>query len=127
MRSGCWHRAALVGASFFFVATLALATPQVVGDGACERHEVDIASFASCVDGKVVQPAPGANDEVVAAAHVAFIRFARFDLEPRHRAALALAGMERGTGTGHRVPAPDQGAVICNDAPAAPLASAQMR
>jgi hypothetical protein len=32
------------------------ATPQVVGDEACAHHEVDIASFASCVDGKVVPP-----------------------------------------------------------------------
>jgi hypothetical protein len=47
----------LVGASFF-IATAACGTPQVVGDEACERYEVDIASFASCIDGKVVRPAP---------------------------------------------------------------------
>jgi len=62
------HRplAALVGASFF-IATAACGTPQVVGDEACERYEIDMAWFASCIDGKVVRPAPDARDIPIAA------------------------------------------------------------
>jgi len=40
------------------------ASPQVVGDEACERHEVDIASFATCVGGRVVLPVADGQDEV---------------------------------------------------------------
>jgi hypothetical protein len=51
-----WHRAALVGASFFFVHGATIATPQVVGDEACEYYAVDIEAFATCTDGKVTVP-----------------------------------------------------------------------
>lgn len=44
------------------------ASPQVVGDEACARHEVDIASFASCVDGRVVVPVAAATAEGAASA-----------------------------------------------------------
>lgn len=44
------------------------ASPQVVGDEACARHEVDIASFASCVDGRVVPPVAAATAEGTAPA-----------------------------------------------------------
>jgi len=54
MRSRRLHRGALVGA-FFFAAPVALAAIQVVDDSACERYAVDIASFATCEDGKVVK------------------------------------------------------------------------
>ena len=57
----------LAGASFL-IATAASATPQVVGDEACERYEVDMASFASCTDGKVVRPAPEVTDIPIFAA-----------------------------------------------------------
>ena len=40
------------------------ASPQVVGDEACERYEVDIASFATCVGGRVVLPVADGQDEV---------------------------------------------------------------
>lgn len=56
MRSRRLHRGALAGA-FFFVAPAALAAIQVVDDSACERYAVDIASFATCEDGKVVKAA----------------------------------------------------------------------
>jgi len=62
--SRTWLRATLAGASFLLLAATAYASPQVVGDEACERHEVDIASFASCVDGKAVLPAKEQADGV---------------------------------------------------------------
>ncbi len=63
MTSRTWLRATLAGASFSLLAATAHASPQVVGDEACERHEVDIASFATCVGGKVVLPAADAQDD----------------------------------------------------------------
>lgn len=56
MTSRRWWYAVLAGASFSLHGASALASPQVVGDDACAKHEVDIASFATCVDGKVVRP-----------------------------------------------------------------------
>lgn len=57
MRSGSGYSGALAGAFFSFFVLQAGAAPQVVGDDACERYAVDIAAFATCVDGKVVRPA----------------------------------------------------------------------
>lgn len=51
-----WLHAALAGASFSLWVATAVASPQVVGDDACVRHAVDIASFATCEGGKVVPP-----------------------------------------------------------------------
>lgn len=66
MRSTHGWREVCAGA--IFLAALAAAsgesraTPQVVGDEACERHEVDIASFATCRDGRVTRPEPATPD-----------------------------------------------------------------
>jgi len=66
MRSTHEWREVCAGA--IFLAALAAAsgesraTPQVVGDEACERHEVDIASFATCRDGRVTRPEPATPD-----------------------------------------------------------------
>ena len=43
------------------VITASAASPQVVGDEACEKYAVDIESFATCEDGKVVRPEPEAT------------------------------------------------------------------
>ena len=40
------------------------ASPQVVGDEACARHEVDIASFATCEGGRVALPAADGREDV---------------------------------------------------------------
>jgi hypothetical protein len=50
-------RAVLVGASFSLQVGIVAASPQVVGDEACERNAVDIASFATCEGNTVVRPA----------------------------------------------------------------------
>ncbi len=50
------RQAALAGAFFLILAGPGAATPQVVGDEACAAHDVDLESFASCIDGKVVVP-----------------------------------------------------------------------
>ena len=52
------HRlhATLAGAFFSLAAAAAVASPQVVDDAACARYAVDIESFATCEDGKVVRP-----------------------------------------------------------------------
>ena len=128
MGSRFWQYAALAGASFYFGSAALLATPQVVGDEACERHEVDIASFASCIEGKVVKPAPDTSEMVGATAATVPRGLVYFELEPRHRATLVLAGMARDTDTwsGGR-----KGGIAmsnCVEAPqAATLVSAQIR
>jgi hypothetical protein len=101
-----WRQAILAGASFSFLCGVASATPQVVGDEACERFEVDIASFASCSDGKVVRP--GAETIVVMAAGPVAERetppyTGYFAPDARHRAAFTLAAIMLG-------PVPVQGA-----------------
>jgi hypothetical protein len=54
--AGRWY-AVLVGAFFLHSIGATQASPQVVGDEACLYHAVDVASFATCEDGKVVRPA----------------------------------------------------------------------
>ena len=56
MTSRHWLRAALAGAFFSITAGAPVAAPQVVGDEACARYAVDIESFATCEDGRVVRP-----------------------------------------------------------------------
>lgn len=56
MLPGFESRMALAGAFFSMLAGVAAASPQVVGDEACGYYDVDMAAFASCVDGKVVVP-----------------------------------------------------------------------
>lgn len=56
MTSRHWLCAALAGASFSLAVAVAVAAPQVVGDEACARYAVDIESFATCEDGRVVRP-----------------------------------------------------------------------
>ncbi len=52
-----WIERSLAGVLFSaMTATMAIASPQVVGDDACEKYAVDIQSFATCEDGKVVRP-----------------------------------------------------------------------
>ncbi|MEO6928061.1 MAG: hypothetical protein ABI190_02750 [Casimicrobiaceae bacterium] len=68
-----WIERSLAGALFsVMTATMALASPQVVGDDACEKYAVDIESFATCEDGKVVRAE--AEVEVPATATVALER-----------------------------------------------------
>ena len=50
-----WPMVILAGASFYAMADRALATPQVVGDEACGYYDVDMAWFATCVEGRVVR------------------------------------------------------------------------
>lgn len=61
MRSVTSWREICTGVVFLVSVTLAtegaLAVPQVVADQACAYHEVDIASFATCEEGRVVVPA----------------------------------------------------------------------
>ena len=47
--------AAIRAGAFFLLSAAASAAPQVVGDEVCEKFAVDIASFATCIDGKVVR------------------------------------------------------------------------
>jgi hypothetical protein len=61
-----WIRMAVAGVSFW-LALPTTAAIQVVGDEACEKYAVDIASFATCVDGKVTR----AEDAPVVAARPA--------------------------------------------------------
>ncbi|MFO1317910.1 MAG: hypothetical protein U1F58_20125 [Burkholderiales bacterium] len=61
MTSRRWLHAALAGASFSFAVAVATAGPLVVADEACTRYAVDIASFATCEDGKVVRPDAAAD------------------------------------------------------------------
>jgi len=95
----------LVGASFS-IAAAAWATPQVVGDEACERYEVDMASFASCTDGKVVRPAQEAADIPVLSAPGRSGYAMYFAPGAGHRATFLLAavvpGFDTATGTGER-------------------------
>lgn len=58
-------RHALVRAGALFLSsTVAIAAPQVVGDEACEKYAVDIESFATCIDGKVVRPTDAIDGRV---------------------------------------------------------------
>jgi hypothetical protein len=66
MDSAQWIRMAVAGVSFWLALPVTAAI-QVVGDEACEKYAVDIASFATCVDGKVTR----AEDAPVAAARQA--------------------------------------------------------
>jgi hypothetical protein len=89
----------------------------VVGDEACERFEVDIASFASCADGKVVRPA--ADTIVVAAGPVAERETqpyaGNFAPDARHRAAFILAAVMLGTAPVHGANASVPGRSGCDD------------
>ncbi len=58
-----WYRVALVGASFCLVQGASAATPQVVGDEACEYYAVDIEAFATCSDGKVTLPEEDSGED----------------------------------------------------------------
>ena len=60
MRSGRGCCRALAGA-LFAGPVAALAAIQVVGDAACGYYDVDIAAFATCVDGRFVKPEPPAT------------------------------------------------------------------
>lgn len=97
---------ALVGALFLACGHAAGATPQVVGDEACQRYEVDMASFASCEDGKVVRPAPDVPTVLVADRDGAEHLARRFQVPYRLRAVLTLAGMMVET-SNHRAGADD--------------------
>jgi|MudIll2142460700_1097286.scaffolds.fasta_scaffold700489_2 hypothetical protein len=59
MRSATSWREICAGVVFLVSMTLAtegaLAVPQVVADEACAYHEIDIASFATCVEGHVAR------------------------------------------------------------------------
>jgi len=59
MRSATSWREICAGVVFLVSMTLAtegaLAVPQVVADEACVYHEIDIASFAMCVEGHVAR------------------------------------------------------------------------
>ena len=55
MRATRRCRLTLAGALFAGSAA-PLAAIQVVGDAACGYYDVDIAAFATCVDGRVVKP-----------------------------------------------------------------------
>jgi hypothetical protein len=92
MTSRYWRHLVLVGASFSLACTAAIASPQVVGDEPCELYEVDIASFASCVDGRVVRPESFTYvpAEMTADRLSHFIRFAP---DASERSALLLAAM----------------------------------
>jgi hypothetical protein len=90
-----WKRALLAGASFL-IAMWAAATPQVVGDDACERYEVDMASFASCTDGKVVRPARDTADIAIVAAEERSRYAGYFAPEAHHRARYLLAAFVPG-------------------------------
>ena len=46
--------------ALLFVTTNSVATPQTVGDDACPKYAVDIASFATCEGERVVKPASDA-------------------------------------------------------------------
>jgi len=108
--SRTWLCTALVGASFSLLAAVALASPQVVGDEACERYEVDIASFATCVGGKVVLPAADAQDDIAAPVARGYGRSAMlFTVDTRRGLPWLLvaqifsaeeAGMRQGAATG---------------------------
>ena len=60
-------RAVCAGA-LFLLSNAATAAIEVVGDEACDRFAADIASFATCVDGKVTR-AVDASPPTVASAH----------------------------------------------------------
>ena len=92
MTSWFQWRTMLAGASFL-IAAAASATPQVVGDEACERYEVDMASFASCADGKVVRPAPDAMDIAIPAAERRASYAMYFAPDAAHRARFLLAAI----------------------------------
>ena len=55
MRPGRGYRQSLAGA-LFAGPIASVAAIQVVGDAACGYCDVDIAAFATCVDGRVVKP-----------------------------------------------------------------------
>ena len=69
-------------AGVFFIGSIALAaesasaTPKVVGDEACDRHAVDIASFATCVDGRAVVPEDDAPPRLLVVADEACEHYA---------------------------------------------------
>ena len=113
----------LLAGAFFLLATAAAATPQVVGDEACARYEVDMASFASFTDGKVVRP--DATDIPVFAVEDRARYTVHFAPEARSRAGYLLAaimpGFDVASGTRQR-PDDSRG---CTSAPHAPLRDAQ--
>jgi len=45
-----------------------VAAIQVVGDSACGYYDVDIAAFATCIDGRVVKPEPPVPPATIARA-----------------------------------------------------------
>ena len=131
MTSRYWRQAILAGASFSFLCGVASATPQVVGDEACERFEVDIASFASCADGKVVRPEAEAI-VVMAAGPVAERETppytGHFAPDARHRAAFMLAAIMLGTAPVHGANASVRARSGCDDAgPTTTVTAAQAR
>ena len=122
MTSGHRCQGLLAGASFL-IATAAAGTPQVVGDEACARYEVDMASFASCIDGKVVRP--DATEIPVVAAEDRSHYTVHFASEARYRAGYLLAaimpGFDAAPGTRQR-PEYSQG---CTSAPQVAFRDAQ--
>ncbi|MFO1324608.1 MAG: hypothetical protein U1F15_11160 [Burkholderiales bacterium] len=114
MTSRRWWYAVLAGASFSLLSAVAVASPQVVGDDACAKHEVDIASFATCVDGKVVRPE---TDERASRNVVAYAAFFAPDARLANGILLALAP------DAARTPA----TAGCPAAPAVAVAAAQPR
>jgi hypothetical protein len=124
--SRTWYRTALAGASFSLMVAAAHATPQVVGDEACARHEVDIASFASCVDGRVVPPvADGTAEDAAAAAGGQRARAGHFGVDARLGLPWLLVMQVLAV---ERAGVPQDAPTGCDSGPAGPAATlAQLR
>ncbi len=73
MTSRRWLYAALAGAFFSMAVAAAVAAPQVVGDEACARYAVDIESFATCEDGKVVRTEAAPASTATRGTHAALL------------------------------------------------------
>ena len=113
----------LLAGAFFLIATAGAGTPQVVGDEACARYEVDMASFASCNDGKVVRP--DATDIAVIAVEDRSHYTMHFAPEAHYRAGHLLAaimpGFDAAPGTRQR----SEYSQGCTSAPQVTLRDAQ--
>jgi len=67
-----------------------VAAIQVVGDAACGYYDVDIAAFATCIDGRVVKPEPAAPPAGVGRATTS-VPTTAVESSPRERAAARSA------------------------------------
>ena len=87
-------RRVLAGALFAGSIT-PVAAIQVVGDAACGYYDVDIAAFATCIDGRVVRPEPATAPSASVARAATPVPTTRVEPAPRERAMARVPARDR--------------------------------